>query len=74
MLIYERKKKIKDHSKVINPKEDLVKHPMYAELLKQINGENIIQKLESILFSEEYSAFALSLIKATKNMPRESSI
>ena len=52
MLLYERKKKIIDHSKLISSEEELAKNKMYAELSQQIYDENVIQKVENILFSD----------------------
>lgn len=51
MLLYERKKKLKDHSDLISPEASLSRNPMYSELSQQIYQENVIQKIESILFS-----------------------
>ena len=70
MLLYERKKKIKDHSDLAATEDDLSNNKMYSELSQQIYQENVIQKIENILFSDEYLIFITNLIKSTKKMTR----
>lgn len=74
MLIYERKKKLIDHSKLINMNRKLEDTPIYAELQKIVLNENLIQKIESILFSTEYTKFAGNLLKNIQSMEPETAI
>lgn len=73
MLIYERKSKV-NSSEHYNrqDKQSLIKTPIYAKLSEQIQRENVLQKIENILFSDEYGSFASELLKKVSKMPEKS--
>ena len=59
MLIYERKAKIKDPLPKVE-KPSLENKQIYDQMLVEIKKTNMLQKIENILFSEEYtSRFAM---------------
>ena len=70
MLIYERKNKIKDPLP-LKKKTSLRDNEFYEKMLNQITKANTLQKIENILFSDEYTTrFVIQLIQEAQKMER----
>ncbi len=63
-MIYDRKKKVNGYQDEIkkNPKTDFLSSPAYVEIRKNIMKENRLQKIECLLFSNEYYKFMDNLL------------
>ena len=70
MLFYERKLKIKNPF----PEKRLAVEdsPIHSQMMKEITKMNMFQKVQNILFSEEYLRFVSQLVQDAKQNSKES--